>query len=160
MMNTDVVFELARARDAQYLAEMSRDMIEQGLGWSWSPARIRQKILCPNNIVLVARAGDEITGFAIMHVGMEEARLNLLAVSPGHRRKGIGRRLVEWLEETVLVAGVSVIYLEVRVNAGGAQKFYRQLGYRPVQLVRGYYAGREAALRMGRDLWCGTPNKV
>lgn len=159
-MHTDIVFDLARVRDHQCLAEMSRDMIEHGLGWSWTPARIRQKILCRNNIVLVARAGEEIAGFAIMHVGMEEARLNLLAVSPGYRRKGIGRRLVQWLEESALVAGISVIYLEVRAGARGAQKFYERLGYSQVQRIRDYYAGREAALRMGRDLWCGTPNKV
>lgn len=159
-MNTDIVLELARVRDNQHLAEMSRDLIEWDLGWSWTPARIRQKILCPNNIVLVARVRNEITGFAIMHVGMEEARLNLLAVSPAHRRKGIGRRLVQWLEESALVAGVSVVYLEVRAGASGAQQFYEQLGYRRVQRIRGYYAGREAALRMARDLWCGTPYKV
>lgn len=159
-MNTGIAFELARQRDSQQLAEMSRDFIEQGLGWSWTPARIRGKIRCPDNIVLVARSRGEIAGFAIMYVGVEEARLNLLAVTPGYRRKGIGRRLVEWLEESALVAGVSVVYLEVRAGAGAAQHFYRRLGYRQVQFVRGYYAGREAALRMGRDLWCGTPDKV
>jgi len=159
-MSTDVIFELARVRDSLRLAEMSRDMIERGLGWSWNPVRIRKKILSPDNIVLVARAGEKIAGFAIMYVGLEEARLNLLAVSPEHRRKGIARAMVQWLEESALVAGVSVVYLEVRAGAGGAQQFYRQLGYRQVQIMRGYYGGREAALRMGRDLWCGTPNKV
>jgi len=159
-VKVETVLELARTRDSQRLAEMSRDLIEQGLGWSWTPARIRQKILCPHNIVLVARVQNEIAGFAIMHVGMEEARLNLLAVLPAHRRKGIGRRLVQWLEESALVAGVSVVYLEVRAGAGGAQHFYAKLGYVRVQRVRDYYAGREAALRMARDLWEQTPNKV
>lgn len=159
-MDTGIAFELARLRDSQRLAEMSRDLIEQGLGWSWTPARIRSKIRCPDNIVLVARTGREIAGFAIMYVSVEEARLNLLAVAPGHRRKGIGRRLVEWLEASALVAGVSVVYLEVRAGSSAAQQFYRRLGYRRVQFVRGYYARREAALRMARDLWCGTPDKV
>jgi ribosomal-protein-alanine N-acetyltransferase len=159
-VNGETLLGLARVRDSQRLAEMSRDLIEHDLGWSWSPARIRRKILCPENIVLVARAGNELAGFAIMYIGTEEARLNLLAVTPGHRRKGIGRRLVQWLEESALVAGVSVVYLEVRASAHGAQQFYRKLGYRQVQSVRGYYGGHEAALRMARDLWCGTPNKV
>lgn len=159
-MNTDIVLELAGTRDSRYLAEMSRDMIEHGLGWSWTPARIHQKILCPDNIVLVARINSVIVGFAVMYVGMDEARLNLLAVAPGYRRKGIGRRLVEWLEQSALVAGVSVVYLEVRAGSPGAQKFYERLGYVRVQRVRGYYAGREPALRMARDLWSTTPNKV
>lgn len=159
-MTSNIVLELARTRDSQHLAEMSRDLIEQGLGWSWTPARIHQKILCPENIVLVARMNNVITGFAIMYVGMDEARLNLLAVAPGYRCRGIGRRLVEWLEQSALVAGVSVVYLEVRAASLGARKFYERLGYIRVQRLRGYYAGRESALRMARDLWCGTANEV
>ena len=159
-MNAEIELCLARPRDSQHLAEMSRDMIEQGLGWSWTPARIHKKILCPDNIVLVARTHNGIAGFAIMYVGMDEARLNLLAVAPGYRRRGIGRRLVEWLEQSALVAGVSVVYLEVRAGSMGAQRFYERLGYIRVQRVRGYYAGRETALRMARDLWSHTPYKV
>ena len=159
-MNTDIVLGLARVRDSRRLAEMSRDLIEQGLRWSWTPTRIHQKIRCPDNIVLTARVDNVIAGFAIMYVGMDEARLNLLAVDPGYRRKGIGRRLVEWLEQSALVAGVSVVYLEVRAGSLGAQKFYERLGYVRVQRVRGYYAGLEPALRMARDLWCESSNKV
>ena len=159
-MNTDIVLDLARVRDAPRLAAMSRDLIEQGLGWSWTPARIRQKILCPDNVALIARAGEATTGFAVMYFGLEEARLNLLAVHPDYRRRGIGRRLVQWLEQSALVAGISVVYLEVRAGSHGAQHFYRRLGYRRVQVLHGYYRGREAALRMGRDLWCATPDKV
>lgn len=139
---------------------MSRDFVEQGLGWSWTSARICRKIQCPNNIVLLAGTRKELIGFAIMHVGFEEARLNLLAVSPNFRNRGIGRQLVQWLEQSALVAGVSVVYLEVRVSYRGAQRFYERLGYRQVEHVCGYYSGRESALRMARDLWYSTPHST
>ena len=35
---------LARAGDAREISEMSRDLIEQGLTWSWTPARVQHFI--------------------------------------------------------------------------------------------------------------------
>ncbi len=58
-----------------------------------------------------------------------------------------------WLEKSAVVAGISVIYLEVRENNKEAQAFYKRLGYRRVTRLSGYYRGRESAICMGRDLW-------
>ena len=88
-----------------------------------------------------------------MYFGSEVARLNLLAVRPECRRAGVGRRLIQWLEESALVAGISLVYLELRADNKGAKAFYEKLGYRRVGYLPGYYSGRESALRMGRDLW-------
>ena len=94
-----------------------------------------------------------------MRFGAEEAHLDLLAVSPKYRRNGIGRKLIEWLEKSALVAGISVIYLEVRAANEAARAFYLSLGYCFVTRVLGYYGGREAAVCMARDLWaCALTN--
>ena len=146
--------ELALRRDATGIATMSRDLVEAGLGWSWTPSRVAHCIQCPDTVVLVARARAGIAGFAIMGFATEDAHLNLLAVDPEHRFSGIGKRMIRWLEKSALVAGISVIYLEVRASNTGAQSFYRRLGYQPICRVTGYYSGRESAVRMARDLWC------
>lgn len=153
-MRDGIDIGLARLAEARELALMSRDLVETGLGWSWTAPRIATDIRSPDDVVITARVGRRIAGFAIMHYLEEEASLNLLAVRPAHRRAGVGRRLVEWLEQTALVAGVSIVYLEVRATNDGARKFYERLGYRRVAYVPGYYGGREAAVRMGIDLWC------
>ena len=82
----------------------------------------------------------------------EHAHLNLLAVDPAYRRFGIGRQLIEWLEETARVGGIFSVNLEVRANNGGALAFYRTLGYRETKYIPGYYSGREAAVGMTHDL--------
>src|ERR1700687_2758254 len=46
---------LARASDAREIAEMSRDLIEQGLTWSWTPARVQHFIMGAESSVVVAR---------------------------------------------------------------------------------------------------------
>jgi ribosomal-protein-alanine N-acetyltransferase len=151
---TDVIeLRLARSADAESIAAMSRDLIEAGLGWSWTPSRIIRSISCPDTTVLVATERGQVVGFAIMHFSASQAHLTLLAVKPERRRTGVGRRLIRWLEQSALVAGTPFIYLEMRAGNRGALTFYEKLGYRKVAFLCGYYRGRESGIRMGRDLW-------
>ncbi len=143
---------LARATDAREIAEMSRDLIEQGLTWSWTPARVQHFIGGSDSSVVVARREQRLAAFAIMHFGDDVAHLNLLAVSPDHRRQGLGRQLMNWLTATAVEAGVFRINLELRTNNQAARLFYEQLGFTQLGVVQGYYQGREAALRMSRRL--------
>ncbi|HKK13748.1 MAG TPA: GNAT family N-acetyltransferase [Gammaproteobacteria bacterium] len=148
-----IELSLGRPEHAQEVAGLSRDLIEAGLGWSWTPERVLRSLRHPDTVVLIAPRPGHLAGFAIMHFGLEEAHLNLLAVRPRYRRSGLGRRLVHWLEQSALTAGISVVYLETRDGNRGAQAFYRRLGYRRIGRVPAYYRGREAAVRMARDLW-------
>jgi ribosomal-protein-alanine N-acetyltransferase len=143
---------LARAGDAREIAEMSRDFIEQGLTWSWTPARVQHSISGPESSVVVARREQRIAAFAIMHFGDDVAHLNLLAVAPEHRRQGLGSQLMDWLTKTALEAGVFRINLELRTHNEGAKIFYSRMGFEQLGIVQGYYQGREAALRMSRRL--------
>jgi ribosomal-protein-alanine acetyltransferase len=143
---------LARSGDAREIAEMSRDLIEQGLTWSWTPARVQHFITGAESSVIVARRDQRIAAFAIMHFGDEVAHLNLLAVAPQHRRQGLGSLLMEWLTTTAIEAGVFCINLEVRTHNDAARSFYERLGFDQLGVVRGYYQGRESALRMSRRL--------
>lgn len=141
---------LARATDAREIAEMSRDLIEQGLSWSWTPARVQHFIGGVDSSVVVARRERRLAAFAIMHFGDDVAHLNLLAVSPAHRRQGLGRRLMDWLTATAIEAGVFRINLELRTHNEAARVFYETLGFEKTGVIQGYYQGREAALRMCR----------
>ena len=143
---------LARATDAREIAEMSRDLIEQGLTWSWTPARVQHFISGPESSVVVARREQRIAAFAIMHFGDDVAHLNLLAVAPEHRRQGLGSQLMDWLTRTAVEAGVFRINLELRTHNDAARNFYARLGFDQLGVVQGYYQGREAALRMSRHL--------
>jgi ribosomal-protein-alanine N-acetyltransferase len=144
---------LAQPADAREIAEMSRDLVEQGLTWSWTPARVQHFITGDDSSVIVARRARRIAAFAIMHFGDEVAHLNLLAVAMQHRRQGLGRQLMGWLSATAVEAGVFRINLELRTQNAAARAFYERLGFDQKGVVQGYYQGREAALRMSR--WLG-----
>jgi len=57
-----------------------------------------------------------------------------------------------WLETMAEVAMLGTVRLEVRRKNRDARAFYRALGYREVAVIRGYYEGREDAVRMERTL--------
>jgi ribosomal-protein-alanine acetyltransferase len=151
-MDPNIELVLARPTESLALAQMSRDLIEGGLRWSWKPSRILGMIRHPDCVVLVARTRVEIAGFAIMEFHEVHAHLNLLAVKTGQRREGIGKALIEWLEQSCRVAGIASIFLEVRAGNDDAKKFYESLGYKPGKIVEGYYQGREDALTMVHQL--------
>jgi ribosomal protein S18 acetylase RimI-like enzyme len=142
----------ARLGDAALLAAMSQVHIERGLKPAWGAARIRWHMRDADSVVLTARLGATIAGFAIMRYGEDLAHLNLLAVAPGHRRRGVARALVRWLEETALTAGAFIIGLELREGNEAARALYRALGYRELGQIPGYYQGVETAIRMMRDV--------
>jgi ribosomal-protein-alanine N-acetyltransferase len=130
------------------MAEMSRELIEAGLAWRYTPSRMAALISDPETMALVACDGPSIQGFAVMHFGDVHAHLALLCVQPMQRQRGIGRRLHEWLIESARVAGIASIGLELRADNAAARSFYRRLGFAETQLVPGYYDGQVAARRM------------
>jgi len=145
---------LARPTDALEIAQMSRELVENGLRWSWTATRVEASVRRLDALVVVARGAAGIAGFGIMRYGEDEAHLDLLGVAPECRNEGLGRRLVEWLEKPALAAGISVVFLEVREANLGAQAFYERLGYRKLARLAGYYQESESAIRMGRELGC------
>jgi ribosomal-protein-alanine N-acetyltransferase len=146
----------ALATDAQIIAEMSRRLVEVGLPWTWTPARVARHIHHPDSMVITARAisgtSPALAAYAIMHFGDDIAHLNLLAVDSRWQRRGLGRRLVEWLEQSAMTAGTFTLCLEVRARNPVAQLFYRELGFEETGRVPRYYSGREDAIRLSRDL--------
>lgn len=134
--------------DAPSIADLSRELIEYGLGWSWTPARVEKHIRHANSMVVVARQEKSVRGFAIIQFMEKTAHLNLLAVDSSSQRKGLGRDLVRFVEQSAATVGIGSIFLELReINEEGLV-FYQSLGYQEVKRIPRYYRGKETAIRM------------
>jgi ribosomal-protein-alanine N-acetyltransferase len=145
--------QLATRADALAIARMSRDLIEQGLGWSWTTPRVLRSIEnAETNVAVVRGPAGGLSAFGIMKYQDEAAHLLLLAVQPAQQHRGLGRALMDWLEACASVAGVATVHLEAREGNAAARAFYARLGYREVQQVTGYYSGRESSVRLVRQL--------
>lgn len=147
-----ITLGLARLGDAPRIAEMSRVLIEGGLPWSWTARRVAAHMRQRENLTVMATAGRELAGFVLAQFGNETVHVALLGVAPAYQRRGIGRQLVSWVEESAVVAGLFVVQLEVRSSNRSAQRFYASLGYAQTGRTPLYYSGMEDAIRYSHDL--------
>jgi len=143
---------LATLADARAIALLSRDEIEQGLRWAWTPTRVHRAIADRDTNVVVARKGKTMVGFALMEYRSDDAHLLLLAVAPDHRRRHVATAMLAWLEETLHVAGIARVQVEVRATNSVALAFYARLGYEQVNATYRYYQGIETALHLVKEL--------
>ena len=147
-MITEHEILLASPADASAIAQLSRDAIEHGLSWRWTPGRVLRCIQDESTNVAVARRSGSLQGFAIMQYGDDNAHIALFAVQAGQRRRGLGSALLGWLDATARVAGIQSIRLELRVSNAQAKSFYGRHGFEECGVSAGYYEGVEDALRM------------
>lgn len=147
----------AQLLEAPYMAQLSRDLIERGLAWRYTPARMAALVHDPDNVALVACDGPHIQGFAVMRFADVQAHLMLLCVQPAVQRCGTGQRLCDWLLASARVAGIQSVQLELRADNPGAERFYRRLGFSASHTVPAYYDGRIAARQMTLQLGATTP---
>jgi ribosomal protein S18 acetylase RimI-like enzyme len=156
MVSKNVLIRLATPDDAFAIASMSRDLIETGLPWTWTPERVTRNIRNRNITTVVACDGEEVVGFAIMYFGDEDSHLNLIAVEPVYQRAGLGQRLIDWCKQSCFVAGIARIDAELRITNRAARAFYRKCGFRERALMPGYYSGVETAVTMTLPLRPGV----
>lgn len=149
---SEIALRLARLGDAPRIANLSRTLIESGLPWSWTPRRVAAHMRSRENLTVIAVEGGELAGFALSQFGNRSVHLALLGVSHAYQRRGLGRQLVSWVEETASIAGLFVMQLEVRAGNQQARRFYAALGYRETTLASRYYSGVEDAIRLERDM--------
>ncbi|HVO90276.1 MAG TPA: GNAT family N-acetyltransferase [Casimicrobiaceae bacterium] len=152
MVSRNIEITFASRRDARTMSLLSRDLIEAGLGWGYRADRVARMIDDPDTVALVARDAVMPIAFAVMKFGDERAHLALLAVAERHQRCGVGRRLLTWLIESAMTAGIVSVHVELRADNRAAFAFYRSLGFAETLRVPGYYQGRETAIRMIRML--------
>lgn len=152
MVSRNMTVRLANLNDAEAIATMSRDLIEQGLGWSWTPQRVARNIRNRDTATIVAEDRGQNIAFGIMYFGDEHAHLNLLAVKPEYQRTGVGKRMVDWFRGSCQVAGIAVIYLELRASNAAGRTFYEACGFEETGTVPRYYGGVETALCMALRL--------
>jgi ribosomal-protein-alanine N-acetyltransferase len=154
-MATDSTIALATSADAAAIAAMSRDEIEQGLGWSWTEARVARAIRDRDVNVAVLREQGAILAFGIMSYREEVAHLLLFAVRASRQRRGLGSRVLGWLEAVAREAGITRVNVECRRDNAAARNFYGEHGYHEQVISRGYYQGIEDAVRL--EKWLGSP---
>lgn len=150
-MNPLITVRLATAADVDGIAAMSRDLVEDGLPWTWQPMRVLRALRGRSTNIAVASEERMLLGFGIMRYDDDEAHLLLFAVHPQCQRHGVGTTILEWLEDVARTAGLRRVLVECRRDNAVGRRFYVSQRYREFQVVRGYY-GAVDAIRLEKKL--------
>ena len=118
------------------------DSFDARFGEAWTLAQCAGLLPLPGVWLTLARADDEVLGFALARLVADEAELLLLAVKNAAQRRGIGRVLLEHFEGEAVTRGAARLHLEVR-EGNHALRLYELAGFRLVGRRRDYYCGRQ-----------------
>lgn len=110
---------------------------------AFTKRQISQLLTDYNSISLTASENGDIIGFIIGMIYPEgktvTGHILTIDVSPDHRRKGIGRMLLQEMEGIFAQKSVQACLLEARENNVAALNLYRKLGYREIGRLENYY---------------------
>jgi len=108
-----------------------------------------------NTIALVAKANNDISGFVIAQVEVENDRVfgHIITVNvpPAYRRKGIGTKMLIEIENLLKQKGITECQLEVREDNSAALKLYQSVGYQKIGKLENYY-GKKHGLYLKKTL--------
>ncbi len=98
------------------------------------PELVAELLADPRHHLAVAEDGDEIVGFAsgvhYVHPDKEpELWINEVGVAPGHRRRGLGRRLMGALMEHAAALGCREAWVLTERSNLPATELYRSMGF-------------------------------
>jgi ribosomal protein S18 acetylase RimI-like enzyme len=90
---------------------------------------IKRKLRVNPEWFLVGVLGGHIVATCMAGYEGHRGWINYLAVSPHHRRQGIGTRIMEEAEKKLSAAGCPKINLQVRETNRAVIQFYERIGY-------------------------------
>lgn len=147
-------FRRIRDEDIEIVAAIERRVYE----FPWTAGNFRDALLSGYRFWgcwQTTPKGDELIGYAILMLAVDEAHLLNLAVDAGWQGQGVGRRLLGFIMDEARRHECVMLYLEVRPSNQAAIQLYQTTGFTQRGLRRDYYParhGREDALFLGLEL--------
>ncbi len=145
-----VSFRRMRAPDVPPVADLERSLYE----FPWSLGNFRDSLHAGYDC-WVACHGDQVVGYAILMVAVDEGHLLNIAIASAWHNRGLGGSFLDHMLRVAREAGCQIVYLEVRPSNQAARHLYRKAGFQQIAIRPGYYparGGREDALFLGLTL--------
>jgi len=124
----------ARAADIAAVAAIEQEVFAD----PWS-ANDFQECVAGGVLFSVATARAAVAGYVVAHHAADEGEILNLAVTPLHRRRGLGRALVRHVLGRLARRMVKIVFLEARQSNTAARRLYESLGFVGVGRRPEYY---------------------
>lgn len=139
--------------DIDHIMAIMADAFDPYWGEGWTRRQISDSLVMPGTFYrLIGADGSSplagpnpgsaqecpSAGFTLSrHIAGEEELL-LIAVRPAYRGKGLGRKLIKYLEQDAGARTTKRLFLEMRSN-NPAEMLYRSCGFQPIGRRKDYY---------------------
>ena len=91
------------------------------------------------------RIGDELVGYFVLMMAMDEAHLLNLSIADRRQGAGFGARLLRHAMRAAHQAGATSLLLEVRPSNNSALALYRHFGFQQIGVRCGYYPAKKGS---------------
>ena len=146
----DIIFRRMLKADLPAIAELEQICFRS----PWTLNMLKGELKNRLAYYHVLELDEKIVAYAGMWVVFEEAHITNVAVSPEHRRRGLGRRIMlESMREAVKLHATQMT-LEVRETNFSAQALYESLDFQNVGRRKKYYSdtGEDAFILWNTNL--------
>ncbi|MDQ2649887.1 MAG: ribosomal protein S18-alanine N-acetyltransferase [Actinomycetota bacterium] len=105
-------------------------------------------------VYLCARVDTRVVGYAGLMLVPDDGHVTTIAVDPPMHGHHIGTRLLHTLARAGVERGAKHLTLEVRVGNDAALSLYRNFGFAPAGIRKGYYqeTGEDAIVMWAHDV--------
>jgi ribosomal-protein-alanine N-acetyltransferase len=152
----DYAVEPLRAEDGAALARIHREDFVPAWEEGDFEAMLGEDVMFGYKAVEIGKARSGAAGFVLARNISGEAEIITIAVARAHRRRGLGRLLMDAVLRELHAARAETLFLEVDERNAAAVALYRRLGFREVGKRSAYYRSAAGvpsnALVMRRDL--------
>lgn len=115
--------------DSDAVAALWREVFPHNPFWNIPEKDIAKKLEVQRELFFVAEIEEEIVGTAMAGYDGHRGWVYYVAVSPNHRREGIGEALMNRVEDELKKIGCIKLNLQVRSSNTGVVEFYKKIGY-------------------------------
>ncbi len=138
-----------KAEDAAAVAEIEYQTFPD----HWSQNAVLDTLSNPQTVCLLAEKAGKAAGYLLAYLAGGEAEIARIAVPEGLKRQGIGKKLLQLLEETCKERQVGRLLLDVRESNREARAFYQKMAFQEDGVRKGFYQSpAEDAVLMSREL--------
>lgn len=92
-----------------------------------------------DKVIVIRRQNNEITGFITFKESDSTSKIGLIAVSEKERGKGIGKKLLDFVEAKALDSGLEEIIVETQERNVSAVNFYIKNSFSLIKKIRLYH---------------------
>ena len=147
MLKTEIIAE-SEEKTVREIAEIEAECFSSPL----TGEQIGRLMQDEHVLWVAAREGTVLVGYVWVQIVLDEGYIGNVAVRVDYRRRGVGDRLLNALNELAAERKLRFLTLEVRQGNDSALALYGKHGYRRTGLRKDYYtAPREDAVLMTKE---------